>query len=61
MIFHFILAKMEPDLHLPHGKPQERVINVTHFLIRYGPGFLDAVFEQCQQWAGVLETEISGA
>ncbi len=45
----------------PLGKPQERVLNVTHFLIRYGDEFLDAVFDQCLQWADRLETASDGS
>ncbi len=45
----------------PLGKPQERVINVSHFLIRYGDDFLDAAFDNCLRWADTLETGSDGA
>jgi uncharacterized protein YllA (UPF0747 family) len=41
----------------PLGKPQERIFNVAHYLIRYGGGFLDAVFDQCRRWVDTLETD----
>lgn len=31
----------------PGGKPQERVLNVLYYLVRYGPDFLPAVSERC--------------
>jgi len=45
----------------PMGKPQERVFNITHFLVRYGNDFIDAVFERCMEWADTLETGSGGA
>jgi bacillithiol biosynthesis cysteine-adding enzyme BshC len=44
----------------PLGKPQERIVNITHFLIRYGTEFLDAVFDECRRWADTLETVSNG-
>jgi len=44
----------------PLAKPQERVLNVAHYLIRYGEAFLDGAFEQCMQWAAALETDPDG-
>ncbi len=43
------LAQVEKaQLHLwPLGKPQERVLNVFYYLVRYGGAFLDAVYELC--------------
>ncbi|MDT8368345.1 MAG: bacillithiol biosynthesis cysteine-adding enzyme BshC [Longimicrobiales bacterium] len=33
-------------LHLrPDGRPQERVLNVSYYLARFGPSFLDAVYD----------------
>jgi uncharacterized protein YllA (UPF0747 family) len=45
----------------PMGKAQERILNVTHFLIRYGTEFVDAVFDRCVSWAETLETDSDGA
>ncbi len=36
------LRKAEANL-FPAGKPQERVLNPTQYLARYGPGLLDDV------------------
>ncbi len=33
----------------PEGRPQDRVLNVFHFLARYGPGVLDHVAEHVEQ------------
>lgn len=44
----------------PLGRPQERVLNVTHFLVRYGREFLEAALEEAVGWYGVVDTR-SGA
>jgi uncharacterized protein YllA (UPF0747 family) len=36
----------------PEGKPQERVLTTASFLVRYGPGFVDAIEAEVAQWAG---------
>jgi uncharacterized protein YllA (UPF0747 family) len=41
---------------LPMGRPQERVLNVVPFLIRYGEAFLQLALEDCERWAAPLET-----
>ncbi len=43
------LAQVEKaQIHLwPEGKPQERVLNVFYYLVRYGGAFLDAVYDRC--------------
>jgi len=43
------LAQLEKaQAHLfPLGKPQERVLNVFYYLVRYGPDFLPAVADRC--------------
>lgn len=40
----------------PLGRPQERVLNVTSYLARYGEAFLDAVLAACQRHVASLET-----
>ncbi|MGH7607177.1 MAG: hypothetical protein ACREME_07545, partial [Gemmatimonadales bacterium] len=35
----------------PAGKPQERVLTAASFLVRYGPGFLDAIDAEVARWA----------
>ena len=49
------LSKTRHSLY-PHGKPQERVLNIVPFLIRYGDALLDQVLEKCVDWNGTLET-----
>ncbi|NIP56784.1 MAG: bacillithiol biosynthesis cysteine-adding enzyme BshC [Gemmatimonadetes bacterium] len=43
------LAQLEKaQVHLfPLGRPQERVLNVFYYLVRYGPDFLPAVADRC--------------
>jgi uncharacterized protein YllA (UPF0747 family) len=36
----------------PEGKPQERVLTVASFLVRYGPGLMDALEAEVARWAG---------
>jgi uncharacterized protein YllA (UPF0747 family) len=36
----------------PEGKPQERVLTVASFLVRYGPELVDAVEAEVARWAG---------
>jgi hypothetical protein len=36
----------------PDGKPQERVLTAASFLVRYGPGFVDAIEVEVARWAG---------
>ena len=36
----------------PEGQPQERVLTLASFLIRYGPGLLDALAREVARWAG---------
>ena len=45
---------------LPHGHPQERVINILHFLVRYGPRFLADIEHACGAWARGLEPTSQG-
>ena len=54
------LAKARHNLY-PLKRPQERVLNVVPFLIRYGDSFVDQVFEHCAEWSAALETTPSGA
>ena len=35
----------------PEGQPQERVLTLASFLIRYGPGLLDALAREVARWA----------
>ncbi len=49
------LAKARHSLY-PQGKPQERVLNIVPFLIRYGDSLLDQVLEKCVDWNRALET-----
>jgi len=35
----------------PRGEPQERVLTLASFLIRYGPGLLDALQQEVARWA----------
>lgn len=48
------IAKARSHL-FPLGRPQERVLNVVPFLIRYGRDFLDQAREACTAW---LRTEL---
>src|SRR5437773_1862081 len=36
----------------PRGEPQERVLTLASFLIRYGPDLLDALAHEVARWAG---------
>jgi len=49
------LAKARLNL-MPLGKPQERVLNVVPYLMRYGDAFLDRAADCCERWAAALET-----
>ena len=40
------------DAVYPRGEPQERVLTLASFLIRYGPGLLDALSDEVARWAG---------
>jgi len=40
----------------PLGRPQERVLNVSSYTVRYGLGFLDAVAAACTAHAPALES-----
>src|SRR5206468_7977543 len=40
------------DAVYPRGEPQERVLTLASFLIRYGPGLLDALGDEVARWAG---------
>ncbi len=51
------IAKARHNL-FPHGHPQERVFNVTPYLIRYGSGFIDAALDECRRWTRTLESTI---
>ena len=35
----------------PRGEPQERVLTLASFLIRYGPALLDALEGEVARWA----------
>jgi uncharacterized protein YllA (UPF0747 family) len=37
----------------PDGHPQERVLTIASFLVRYGPALLDGLEQQVARWAGV--------
>jgi bacillithiol biosynthesis cysteine-adding enzyme BshC len=49
------VAKARVNL-MPLGKPQERVLNVIQYMMRYGEGFLDEAAQCCERWALPLET-----
>jgi len=49
------LAKARLSL-FPFGKPQERILNIVPYLIRYGSPFLDSAMDCCIEWSGSLET-----
>ncbi|MGH7645799.1 MAG: hypothetical protein ACREMR_09450, partial [Gemmatimonadales bacterium] len=34
----------------PRGRPQERVLTLASFLVRYGPGLLDALEAEVARW-----------
>jgi len=36
----------------PGGQPQERVLTLASFLIRYGPALVDALEQEVARWAG---------
>jgi uncharacterized protein YllA (UPF0747 family) len=36
----------------PEGKPQERVLTLASFLVRYGPELVDAIEAEVARWAG---------
>ena len=36
----------------PEGKPQERVLTLASFLVRYGPGLLDELEAEVARWTG---------
>jgi len=36
----------------PAGQPQERVLTLASFLIRYGPGLVDALEQEVARWTG---------
>jgi len=36
----------------PDGEPQERVLTLPSFLIRYGPELLDGLEQEVARWAG---------
>jgi bacillithiol biosynthesis cysteine-adding enzyme BshC len=52
------LAKARVNLY-PLGRPQERVLNVLPYLIRYGEDLLDGIRDRCFTWAAALETSPS--
>lgn len=54
------LAKSRRSLY-PLDKPQERVLNVVSYLVRYGPPFLAALQGAAERWAGALEPGLRGA
>ena len=39
----------------PLGKPQERVLSVVPYLVRYGTGFLEAAHREIAAWMESLE------
>lgn len=39
------------DALCPRGQPQERVLTLASFLIRYGPGLLEAIEREVARWA----------
>jgi len=39
------------DAVYPQGEPQERALTLASFLIRYGPGLLDALGDEVARWA----------
>ena len=36
----------------PQGQPQERVLTLASFLVRYGPDLVDALDREVARWAG---------
>ncbi|MEJ2240350.1 MAG: bacillithiol biosynthesis BshC, partial [Gemmatimonadales bacterium] len=51
------IAKARVSL-FPLGKPQERVLNVVPYLIRYGSSFIDSAMERCTEWTERLESTL---
>lgn len=45
----------------PLGRPQERVFNVSPYLVRYGRGLLDQILEQAAQYYSALSGATRGA
>ena len=45
------VAKVRTGL-FPGGVPQERVLTLASFLMRYGPSLLDGISEEVARWAG---------
>ena len=45
------IAKARNHL-FPMGKPQERVLNIMPYLVRYGPTLIDELFDACRRWYG---------
>lgn len=54
------IAKARHNL-FPNGKPQERVLNVVPYLIRYGEEFVEAALQASDVWSGSLESPTRGA
>ena len=44
------IARARAAVH-PRGEPQERVLTLASFLIRYGPGLLEEVEREVARWA----------
>lgn len=53
------IAKARTALY-PNGRPQERVLNIAGFLIRYGPGFIESALDAAREALPALESR-SGA
>ncbi len=55
---HILLQQLDKARRnlFPLGRPQERVLNVTSYAVRYGPAFLDAVLAACTPHAPALES-----
>ena len=45
----------------PMGKPQERILNIMPYLIRYGPPLVDDFFDACRRWYEGEEAPPNGA
>jgi bacillithiol biosynthesis cysteine-adding enzyme BshC len=54
------LARSRRSLY-PLDKPQERVLNVVSYLVRYGPSFLTTLQGAAERWAGALEPRLRRA
>ena len=54
------LAKSRRSLY-PLDEPQERVLNIVSYLVRYGPPFLATLQDAAARWAGALEPRLPGA